>query len=230
MPEHYSPVILPTAKAPSKPAKRRKIDKPDSAEGKGAKSRPQPGDADSSAAVGAPANDRGLAAAAPATAPTQAAAAGAFNAAGSTPAAKTGSEGGTWVGIHSAFANTLALKMLQLGLLGVAYTELKREVAYGKQKSRVDFLLTQQDGSQVYLEVKSATLAESLPGAWHAAKKFKAILSHILSSAYCWWNALGHSQLSLGGRTSSHFELLQILNLWGTTQYCPQHTIVDIVC
>jgi DNA-binding sugar fermentation-stimulating protein len=68
-----------------------------------------------------------------------------------------------WVGVHSAQANKLALALLlqrRLPQLG-EYSALRQEVAYGAGgDSRVDFVLCRPCGAQVYVEVKSVTLAE----------------------------------------------------------------------
>ncbi|NEO94905.1 MAG: DNA/RNA nuclease SfsA [Moorea sp. SIO3G5] len=69
----------------------------------------------------------------------------------------------TWVGVNTALPNRvikLALEQKLIPELADSYSEIRPEVRYGKErKSRVDFLLT---GSErpIYLEVKSATLAE----------------------------------------------------------------------
>jgi DNA-binding sugar fermentation-stimulating protein len=67
------------------------------------------------------------------------------------------------VGVHSAQANKLALRLLmqrQLPQLG-EYVSLQQEVTYGAGgSSRVDLVLTRPDGTLVYVEVKSVTLAE----------------------------------------------------------------------
>lgn len=62
--------------------------------------------------------------------------------------------------IHSSRANALVEEALDGGLLEplCGYTQLRREVRYGSEKSRVDFLLQFADGP-CYVEVKSVTLA-----------------------------------------------------------------------
>ena len=67
---------------------------------------------------------------------------------------------GCWVGVNTALANTMAQEIL-LGdaLPGLEKsTGLRREVPYGEENSRIDFLLTDPQGKQVYVEVKNVTL------------------------------------------------------------------------
>ncbi|KXZ43107.1 hypothetical protein GPECTOR_102g60 [Gonium pectorale] len=70
--------------------------------------------------------------------------------------------GGPWVGVHSALANGLVVSLLQRRLLPQLgeWDELQREVPYGSQRSRVDFVLTRPTGRKLFVEVKSVTLAE----------------------------------------------------------------------
>lgn len=64
----------------------------------------------------------------------------------------------TWVGINTALPN----RLIQFGLAQEWFPELrgfeslKREVPYGRERSRIDFLLTSAQGS-VYLEIKNTT-------------------------------------------------------------------------
>eukprot|EP00803_Ostreobium_quekettii_P005628 evm.model.scf_702.2 EVM.evm.TU.scf_702.2 scf_702:12004-15294(-) len=68
-----------------------------------------------------------------------------------------------WVGIHSALANSLVKEMLEQRLLRdlEPYEHIKQEVKYGGSSSRADFLLTTATGREMYVEVKSVTLAEA---------------------------------------------------------------------
>ena len=61
--------------------------------------------------------------------------------------------------INTARANNLIEEALRGGVISElqGFTELKREVPYGAEKSRVDFLLQSAKGP-VYVEVKSVTL------------------------------------------------------------------------
>ncbi|MEE4668146.1 DNA/RNA nuclease SfsA [Pseudomonas alliivorans] len=66
---------------------------------------------------------------------------------------------GRFACINTGRANTLVEEALRAGVISElnGFTALKREVAYGQEKSRVDFRLEYPDG-HVYLEVKSVTL------------------------------------------------------------------------
>lgn len=66
-----------------------------------------------------------------------------------------------WVGIHSALANNIVRALLDRRLLKdlEPYDDIKPEVKYGDKGSRVDFLLTTSGGRELYVEVKSVTLA-----------------------------------------------------------------------
>ncbi|WP_122414838.1 DNA/RNA nuclease SfsA [Pseudomonas viridiflava] len=66
---------------------------------------------------------------------------------------------GRFACINTGRANTLVEEALRAGVINElnGFTALKREVAYGQEKSRVDFRLEYPDGF-VYLEVKSVTL------------------------------------------------------------------------
>ncbi|MCD5996312.1 DNA/RNA nuclease SfsA [Pseudomonas sp. CDFA 602] len=61
--------------------------------------------------------------------------------------------------INTGRANTLVEEALRAGVISElnGFTALKREVAYGQEKSRVDFRLEYPEG-YLYLEVKSVTL------------------------------------------------------------------------
>ncbi|NEO30369.1 MAG: DNA/RNA nuclease SfsA [Symploca sp. SIO3C6] len=72
----------------------------------------------------------------------------------------------TWVGINTMLPNRvihLALQQRLIPELALSYTNIRKEVPYGKgKKSRVDFLLTGDDSDRpIYLEVKNTTLAHS---------------------------------------------------------------------
>ncbi len=71
----------------------------------------------------------------------------------------------TWVGVNTGLPNKvikIALEQKLLPQLASQYTEVRKEVPYGKdKKSRIDFLLTGEDSQlPIYLEVKSVTLAQ----------------------------------------------------------------------
>lgn len=68
----------------------------------------------------------------------------------------------TWVGVNTALPNRITKLALQQRLLPElgAYETIQTEVAYGQEKSRVDFLLTGPAISPTYIEVKSTTWAQ----------------------------------------------------------------------
>ena len=70
---------------------------------------------------------------------------------------------GSLVGINTGRANAVVEEALEAGLAdpALAASTIRREVRYG-DSSRVDFLLTSEDGRQCYVEVKSVTLRRSL--------------------------------------------------------------------
>ena len=69
-------------------------------------------------------------------------------------------DGGVLVGINTGRSNALVREAIESGVIGefAGYAEIRPEVRYGNENSRVDFLLT---GHQVacYLEVKNVTAA-----------------------------------------------------------------------
>lgn len=72
--------------------------------------------------------------------------------------------GGHLAGINTARTNELVEEALGVGVIGElqGYGLIKREVVYGDEKSRIDFLLSShpQDSRCCYLEVKNVTLME----------------------------------------------------------------------
>lgn len=70
----------------------------------------------------------------------------------------------TWVGINTALPNRvikLALEKKIFPSLANGYEKVRSEVPYGKEKSRIDFLLNGENGQQsIYLEVKNTTWAD----------------------------------------------------------------------
>jgi len=71
--------------------------------------------------------------------------------------------GRSWVGTNTYLANPLAEAALVEGIVPAlrGYTDLRREVAYGSERSRVDLLLTgHARRPDCYVEVKSVTLRE----------------------------------------------------------------------
>lgn len=61
--------------------------------------------------------------------------------------------------IHSALANNLVGEALENGVISelAEYTDIKSEVKFGEEKSRVDFLLSHEE-QQCFVEVKCVTL------------------------------------------------------------------------
>jgi sugar fermentation stimulation protein A len=69
--------------------------------------------------------------------------------------------GGTLVGINTGRTNRLIEEAIVAGDLPElgSYDSLRREVRYGRENSRVDFLLRSDDAGLCYLEVKNVTAA-----------------------------------------------------------------------
>lgn len=63
--------------------------------------------------------------------------------------------------------NNLAIKELQ------NFSNLKREVKYGNENSKIDFLLTDANNIETYIEVKSVTLLENDQGYFPDAKTIR---------------------------------------------------------
>jgi sugar fermentation stimulation protein A len=69
----------------------------------------------------------------------------------------------TWVGVNTAMPNRIVKLVLENKLIPELgdYSEVRVEVPYGQEKSRVDFLLTGEKLERpIYLEVKSTTWSE----------------------------------------------------------------------
>jgi len=70
----------------------------------------------------------------------------------------------TWVGVNTALPNRVirsALEARRLPGLG-RYETIRSEVRYGHdRKSRVDFLLTSDQGESIYIEIKNTTWAQA---------------------------------------------------------------------
>ncbi len=67
--------------------------------------------------------------------------------------------GEVWVGVHTHRANPLVGELLQAGTLPslAGYAEQRAEVPYGRQRSRIDWLLRHPGRADCYVEVKSVT-------------------------------------------------------------------------
>ncbi|MBT4162836.1 MAG: DNA/RNA nuclease SfsA [Gammaproteobacteria bacterium] len=72
---------------------------------------------------------------------------------------------GHTIGINSGRANELAAAAITAGVIPAlaGYSELKREVKYGDENSRIDLLLSNGEDCRCYVEVKSVTLLEDPP-------------------------------------------------------------------
>lgn len=75
-------------------------------------------------------------------------------------------EQGHMIGINTANANNLVAEALQNKVIDelAHYPTFRREVAFGNEKSKVDFLLSGAGMPSLYLEVKSVTLLENQQG------------------------------------------------------------------
>jgi sugar fermentation stimulation protein A len=69
---------------------------------------------------------------------------------------------GVMVGINTGLANHLAREAIEQGLIPELsrYSQIRSEVAYGREHSRVDLLLSATGLPDCYLEVKNVTLVE----------------------------------------------------------------------
>jgi sugar fermentation stimulation protein A len=63
------------------------------------------------------------------------------------------------VGVNTSLPNRAVRKLLEAGAIAplAQYQELRSEVPYGQEKSRIDFLLTDAKGKSTYIEVKNTT-------------------------------------------------------------------------
>ncbi|UZJ46233.1 DNA/RNA nuclease SfsA [Marinimicrobium sp. C6131] len=70
--------------------------------------------------------------------------------------------GGHLAGVNTGRANLLVEMALNAGRIAelTGYSMLRREVPYGQERSRIDFLLTEDGRPPCYVEVKSVTLME----------------------------------------------------------------------
>ena len=80
-----------------------------------------------------------------------------------------------WIGINTHKANTLVKEAIQAckidELLG--YRNLQAEVKFGEENSRIDFLLTDHEKADCYVEVKSVTLLDNSAGYFPDAKTLR---------------------------------------------------------
>jgi sugar fermentation stimulation protein A len=73
-------------------------------------------------------------------------------------------EQGHWIGINTHRANVLVKEAIQENKISelVGYKNVKAEVKFGEENSRIDFLLTDPEKADCYVEVKSVTLLDNL--------------------------------------------------------------------
>ena len=66
-----------------------------------------------------------------------------------------------WVGLNTMLTNQLAEEGIKNGVIKelAGYSQIRREVPYGRERSRIDLLL-ERPGSRCYLEVKNVSLVE----------------------------------------------------------------------
>ena len=76
---------------------------------------------------------------------------------------ETGVKGGVLVGVNTILANRLAREALEKDLLPCMASDsnIRPEVKYGNQGSRVDFLVTDAAGGKCWIEVKNVSLVEN---------------------------------------------------------------------
>ena len=69
-------------------------------------------------------------------------------------------EEGVLVGVNTGRSNALVREAIESGVIGelAGYDDIRAEVRYGEERSRVDFLLSRDD-SRCYVEVKNVTAA-----------------------------------------------------------------------
>ena len=115
------------------------------------------------------------------------------------------------IGVNTNFANRLVADAIDSGLVAelFGYEVMIREVKYGKENSRVDFLLKGSNQIDCYLEVKSVTLLEdpSIKG-------------------------VGYFPDSISVRSTKHLRELESIALIGHRAvlfFCVQHTGVKEV-
>ena len=78
----------------------------------------------------------------------------------------TFTQAGHWICINAAKANQFVADMLKHNEITElsGYDTIKSEVKYGSEKSRIDFLLRDENKTDCYVEVKSCTLLEASLG------------------------------------------------------------------
>ncbi|GAC16651.1 DNA/RNA nuclease SfsA [Aliiglaciecola lipolytica] len=79
---------------------------------------------------------------------------------------------GDWIGVNTNNANKLVGEALVAGLIEELkdYQNIKPEVKYGEENSRIDFMLSADNLTDCFVEVKSVTLLEDGKGYFPDAK------------------------------------------------------------
>jgi sugar fermentation stimulation protein A len=114
---------------------------------------------------------------------------------------------GDYIGINTGQANTLVEEGMRRGLVTEAsgYREIRREVRYGQENSRIDFFLSgHPEQEDCYLEVKSVTLLEE-PS----------------------WRGIGYFPDAVSDRGAKHLRELMLVHANGKRAvllYCVQHS------
>ena len=80
-----------------------------------------------------------------------------------------------WIGINTHKANVLVKEAIQENRIAelLGYKTLKPEVKFGEENSRIDFLLTDPEKLDCYVEVKSVTLLDDNVGYFPDAKTLR---------------------------------------------------------
>lgn len=73
---------------------------------------------------------------------------------------------GDWICVNTARANALVAEAIAAGAVAElsAYTNMRSEVRYGQENSRIDLLLQADNRANCYIEVKSVTLLQHQHG------------------------------------------------------------------
>jgi|TARA_B110000908_G_scaffold135484_1_gene160293 sugar fermentation stimulation protein A len=80
-----------------------------------------------------------------------------------------------WIGVNTHKANALVKEAIQDKKISelIGYENLKAEVKFGEENSRIDFLLTAPEKADCYVEVKSVTLLDNNLGYFPDAKTLR---------------------------------------------------------
>lgn len=80
-----------------------------------------------------------------------------------------------WIGVNTHKANALVKEAIQENKVAelAGYKTLQAEVKFGEENSRIDFLLTDPEKADCYVEVKSVTLLEGNAGYFPDAKTLR---------------------------------------------------------